>query len=169
MLWRCGFSFLDFGTRDGNDSVGFGIGDRFLRGGLLREELIHDAFPALTDDHLAFGGEHFTCTLSGYGGLNKAVRLTNRCQQPNRNQPQNLLFSLGKGFEIYTGNRLRGDDGMVIGYLFAVDDLLRVQNHFTAHMEQRRNSRNQLLQNRRSVFGQIPAVRPGIGDQLLFV
>ena len=34
---------------------------------------------------------------------------------------------------------------MVIGYLFAVDDLLRVQNHFTAHMEQRRNSRDQLL------------------------
>ena len=58
---------------------------------------------------------------------------------------------------------------MVIGYFFVVDDLLRVQGHFTAHMEQCCNSGNQLLQNRRSVFGQIPAVRPGIGDQLLFV
>ena len=135
MLWRCGFPFLDFCLCDRNDSVCFGIGDRFLRAGLFREELIHDAFPALTDDHLAFGGENLTCTFSGYGGLNKPVRLRNSCQQPNRNQSQNLLFSLGEGFEIHTGNRNCGDDGMVIGYLFAVDDLFAVQNHFTVHME----------------------------------
>ena len=104
MLWRCGFSFLDFGTRDGNDSIGFCIGERFLRAGFLREELIHNAFPTLTDDHLASGGENLTCTLGGYGGLNKTIRLPNSCQQPNRNQPQNILFSLGQGFEIYTGN-----------------------------------------------------------------
>ena len=169
MLWRCGFSFLDFSVCDGNDSIGFGIGDRFLRAGLFREELIHDAFPAITEDSLAFGGKYLTCTLRGYGSLNKSVRLRNSCQQPNRNQSQNLLFSLGQGFEIYTGNRLCGDDGMVIGYLFVVDDLLRVQGHFTAHMEQCCNSGNQLLQNRRSIFGKIAAVRPGIGDQLLFI
>ena len=58
---------------------------------------------------------------------------------------------------------------MVIGYLLFIDDLLRVQNHLTAHMEQHCNSRNQLLQNRRSISGQIAAVRPGIGDQLLFI
>ena len=135
MLWRCGFFFLDFGTHDGNDSVGFGIGDHFLWADLLREELIHDAFPALTEDSLVFGGENLTCTFSGYGGLNKSVRLPNSCQQPNRNQSQNLLFSLGQGFKIHTGNRTCGDDGMVIGYLFAVDDLFAVQNHFTIHME----------------------------------
>ena len=127
--------------------------------------------PAHLLDGLALGSERdtFACQLDG--GFFPGVWIANGTQQPDTHHLQNVRFSNRKRSKIAMHHALRGDDGMVIGYLAVINHLSSVHRQIEARRIGKYccNSRSQLADHRCHLAGEKAAVRARIGKQLLFI
>ena len=99
------------------------------------------------------------------------VRTCRRTQQLAADQQQKVPFTNGEQFQIRFFNLHRGNNGVMVGYVLVGNHGLDQRKEVAAAIKERQLCRQVDHAGRRfrHVRGQIPAVRAGIGQQLLFV
>ena len=134
-------------------------------------EPLVDFFPAGNKHCLSFGGELVPCTgeHSGHGFV--FMGYSHGAEQLGADKVQQLAFTLGKAGESLLCKFGRGDDGVVVRYLFAVQN----PAHFRGQVkplgkgQQPHQVRHKILCCPAHILGQILAVGAGIGQQFLLV
>ena len=99
------------------------------------------------------------------------IGLRRRTQQLAADQEEQVALANGQGLDIRLFDLHCGDDGVMIGYILIRNQRLHVGAKLMAGIKGR-HLRRQVEDEAgrfRHVGGQIPAVRPGIGQQLLFI
>ena len=134
-------------------------------------EPLVDLFPAGDKHGLSLGGELISCTEKyrshGFVLMGRGYR----AEQFGAGKVHQLAFTLGKTSETLLYKFGRGDDGVVVRYLFAVQN----PAHFRGQVkplgkgQQPQQVRHKMLCCLAHVLGQILAVRAGIGQQFLFI
>ena len=127
--------------------------------------------PAFGENTLAFCGEGITAAIKSCRDRLIHIRLRRRTQQIAADQQEQTALAQGQRFDIHFFNLHRGDNGVVIGYIFVGDHGLHQREEAAAAIKRRQLCRQMDHTGRRfrHVRGQIPAVRAGIGQQLLFI
>ena len=94
-----------------------------------------------------------------------------RAEQFGADKVHQLAFTLGKTSETLLCKFGRGKDGVVVRYLFAVQNPahFRSQRKSLGKGQQPQQIRHKMLYRLAHVLGQILAVRAGIGQQFLFI
>ena len=117
----------------------------------------------------ARSGETVAAAIQRYDGFGVTVRCGHGFEQAPRHQLQNLIFPQGQSFQIGVSGADGGNDGVVVADHFTVADLGCVD--FLRHVHAAYGTgRSDMSGNAEfHIVGQIPAVRPGIGAELLFV
>ena len=134
-------------------------------------ELLVDLFPTGNKHHFSLGGELVpeTGEHSGHGFV--FMGYSHGAEQLGADKTHQLAFTLGKTSETLLYKFGRGDDGVVVRYLFAVQN----PAHFRGQVkplgkgQQPQQIRHKMLCCLAHILGQILAVRAGIGQQFLFV
>ena len=119
----------------------------------------------------AFGGELRAIALHNNGSFRKGIGLGHSAQQPQGHQLQNRSFAHRQRDQIRLPDVPGGNHGMVVGHFLVVDDRRRIAGNGDAFAEQH-GVGDQIHQHRQAlghVGGQVAAVRPGIGAELLFI
>ena len=134
-------------------------------------EPLVDLFPAGDKHGLSLGGELISCTEKyrshGFVLMGRGYR----AEQFGADKVHQLAFTLGKTSETLLYKFGRGDDGVVVRYLFAVQypAHFRSQRKSLGKGQQPQQIRHKMLYRLAHVLGQILAVRAGIGQQFLFI
>ena len=119
----------------------------------------------------ALGGEGVPATLKGRRDRLVHIWLRRRAQQLPAHQQEKVPLAHGQSGQIRLLQLQSGDDGVVVGHLPIVHQQGHIREELLAPIKGRLLDRQ--VEDRRSglrhVGGQKPAVRPGIGQQLLFV
>ena len=119
----------------------------------------------------ALGGEGLPA--AGKGRRDSLVHkgLRHHAQQLPAHQQKDIALAHGQSGQVSLLQLQGGDDGVVVGYLPIVHQQGHIREELPAPVKGRHLGRQ--VEDRRSglrhVGGQIPAVRPGIGQQLLLV
>ena len=97
--------------------------------------------------------------------------LRRRAQHLAADQEEQIAFPHGQGSHIRLFHLHCGDDGVMVGYILVGDQGLHIREEIGAavkgwHLRRQMEDTGSRL---RHVGGQVPAVRPGIGQQLLFI
>ena len=134
-------------------------------------EPLVDLFPAGDKHGLSLGGEFVPCTGKHSGHSFVLMGRGYRAEQFGADKVNQLAFTLGKASETLLYKFGRGDDGVVVRYLFAVQHsaYFRSQRKSLGKGQQPQQIRHKMLCCLAHVLGQILAVRAGIGQQFLFV
>ena len=134
-------------------------------------EPLVDLFPAGDKHGLSLGGEFVPCTGKHSGHSFVLMGRGYRAEQFGADKVHQLVFTLGKTSETLLYKFGRGDDGVVVRYLFAVQHpaYFRSQRKSLGKGQQPQQIRHKMLCCLAHVLGQILAVRAGIGQQFLFV
>ena len=127
--------------------------------------------PAFGEDTLAFCGERMTAAVESCRDRLIHIRLCRCTQQLAADQQKQIAFAQRQRFDIRFFNLHRGDDSVVVGYIFVGDHGLHQREEVCAAIKKWQLCRQVDHAGSRfcHVGGQIPAVRAGIGQQLLFV
>ena len=99
------------------------------------------------------------------------IRLRRCTQQFAADQKEQIALTQGQSLDIRFLNLHRGDNSVVVGYIFVGDHGLHQREEVCAAIKrwQLYCQMDHTGRRFRHVRGQIPAVRAGIGQQLLFV
>ena len=140
----------------------------FLQGGT---ENAVNLPPTFGEDALALCGEGLATAVKGGRDRLIHIRLRRCTQQLAADQQEQIAFSQRQSLDIRFFNLHRGDDSVVVGYIFVGDHGLHQREEVCAATKGRQLCRqvDHTGGRFRHVGGQIPAVRAGIGQQLLFV
>ena len=130
-----------------------------------------DLPPAFGEVSLALCGEGMATAVKGSRDLLIHIRLRRRTQQLAADQQQKVSFTNGEQFQIRFFNLHSRDDSMVVRYILVGDHGLHQREEVCAAIKRWQFRRQVDHAGSRfcHVGGQIPAVRAGIGQQLLFV
>jgi len=134
-------------------------------------ESLVDLFPTGDKHGLSLGGELVPCTGEHGGHCFVLVGCGHRTEQFGADKVHQLAFTFGKTSEALFYKFGRGKDGVVVRYLFAVQN----PAHFRGQVkplgkgQQPPQVRHKMLCCLAHVLGQILAVCAGIGQQFLFV
>ena len=151
--------------RQGVQNVFLGIG---FQGGA---EPLVDFFPTGNKHRLSLGGELISCTgkyrSHGFVLMGRGYR----AEQFGADKVHQLAFTLGKTSEALFYKFSRGNDGMMVRYLFAVQHTVYIRGKCKplGNGQQSQQVRHKMLCRPAHVLGQILAVCAGIGQQFLFV
>ena len=134
-------------------------------------EPLVDLFPAGDKHGLSLGGELVPCTGEHSSHSFVLMGCSHGAEQLGADKVHQLAFTLGKTSETLLYKFGRGDDGVVVRYLFAVQNpaYFRGQVKPLGKGQQPQQIRHKMLYRLAHVLGQILAVRAGIGQQFLFV
>ena len=128
-------------------------------------------FPSHLRDHFRLAGEADALTLQLHTGFLIYMGIAHSTEQSNCHQLNNIPDAGCQRFQISFEHTPRGNDGVVVGHLFIVDDLTSIDGEI-----QTRRVRKGFLhffhQFRQHIFhvaGQILTVRAGISQELLFI
>ena len=130
-----------------------------------------DLFPAGDKHGLSLGGELVSCTGKYRSHSFVLMGRGYRAEQFGTDKVHQLAFTFGKTSETLLYKFSSGKDGVVVRYLFAVQN----PAHFRGQVkplgkgQQLQQVRHKMLCCLAHVLGQILAVRAGIGQQFLFV
>jgi len=130
-----------------------------------------DLFPSGDKHRFSLGGELVPCTGEHGGHCFVLVGCGHRTEQFGADKVHQLAFTLGKTSETLLYKFGRGDDGVVVRYLFAVQN----PAHFRGQVkplgkgQQPQQVCYKMLCCLTHILGQILAVGAGIGQQFLFV
>ena len=127
--------------------------------------------PAFGENTLAFCDEGITAAIKSCRDRLIHIRLRRCTQQLAADQQEQIALAQGQSLDIRFFNLHRGDNGVVIGYIFIGDHGLHQRKEVAAAIKRRQLYRqvDHTGDRFRHVGGQIAAVRAGIGQQLLFV
>ena len=130
-----------------------------------------DLPPAFGEDALAFCGEGITAAIKSCRDRLIHIRLRRCTQQLAADQEKQVTLAQGQSFDIHFFNLHRGNNGMVVRYILVGDHGLHQREEVADPVKGRQLCRQVDHAGSRfcHVGGQIPAVRAGIGQQLLFV
>ena len=134
-------------------------------------ENVVDLTPALGEDVPPLGGEGVPA--AGKGGRDSLVHigLRHRAQQLPAHQQKKVPLTHGQSGQVALLQLQGGDDGVVVRHLLVIYQQGHIREELPAPVKGRHLGRQ--VEDRRSglrhVGGQKPAVRPGIGQQLLLV
>ena len=134
-------------------------------------ESLVDLFPSGDKHRFSLGGELVPCTGEHGGHCFVLVGCGHRTEQFGADKVHQLAFTLGKTSETLLYKFGRGDDGVVVRYLFAVQHPAHIRGKCKplGNGQQPQQVRHKMLYCLAHVLGQILAVRAGIGQQFLFV
>ena len=130
-----------------------------------------DLPPAFGEDALALCGEGLATAVKGGRDHLIHIRLCRCTQQLAADQQKQIALAQGQSLDICLFNLHRGDNGVVVGYILVGNHCLHQREEVCAAIK-RWQLRRQVDHTGgcfRHVGGQIPAVRAGIGQQLLFI
>ena len=130
-----------------------------------------DLTPALGEDAPPLGGEGVSTTIKSGRDRFIHIGFRRRTQQLPAHQQQGVPFAHGQFGQVGFLQLQRRDDGVVVGYLPIIHQRRNIREEVRASIEGR-HPRRQMQDHRgglRHINRQIPAVRPGIGQQLLLV
>ena len=130
-----------------------------------------DLPPAFGEDALALCGEGMAAAVKSSCDCLIHIRLRRRTQQLAADQQEQIALAQGQSLDIRFFNLHRGNNGVMVGYVLVGNHGLH-QREEVADPVKGRHLRRQMADAGgcfRHVGGQIPAVRAGIGQQLLFV
>ena len=167
-----GLAGLDFGAADCQLLPHRNGGKRLLCiVGFCRTLILYKGLPAVIQDGLALGRKSGAAAVQLDDGFGVAMGITHSHAQPVGNQLQDLQLALGKLAQVVLLKLSGGDDGMVVGDLLVVHDLLRMDGSVIHAFcgKGLEGHTHQLGQTGSHVVSQEPAVGTGIGDELLFV
>ena len=145
----------------------------FVRLLLLQEgaENAVDLPPAFGEDMLSLRREGMAATLER--GRDRFVHMgfRRRAQQLAADQEEHVPLTHGQDADIRLFHLHCGDNGVVVGYVLIGDHSLHQREETGAPVKGRHLCRqvDHAGGRFRHVRGQVPAVRPGIGQQLLFI
>ena len=162
----CAVKSLPFG--EVRERIAVPIRRLFLQEGT---EKAVDLPPAFGEDALALCGEGLTAAVESCRDRLIHIRLRRCTQQLAADQKEQIALAQGQSLDICLFNLHRGDNGVVVRYILVGDHGLH-QREEVADPVKGRHLRRQMDDAGgcfRHVGGQIPAVRAGIGQQLLFV
>ena len=127
--------------------------------------------PAFGEDAPALCGEGMAAAVESCRDRLIHIRLRRRTQQLAADQEKQIALAQRQSLDIRFFNLHRGDNGVVVGYIFVGDHGLHQREEVCAAIKRWQLCRQMDHAGRRflHVRGQIPAVRAGIGQQLLFV
>ena len=130
-----------------------------------------DLPPAFGENTPTLCGEGMAAAVKGGRDRLIHIRLRRRAQQAAADQKKQLTLAQGQGGDIRFLDLQCGDNGVVVGYILVGDHSLHQREEVCAAIKGRQLCRQMDHAGRRfrHVRGQIPAVRAGIGQQLLFV
>ena len=140
----------------------------FFQGGT---ENAVDFPPAFGDDALALCSEGIAAAVESYRDCLIHIRLRRCTQQLAADHQEQIALAQGQPLDICLFNLHRGDNGVVVGYILVGDHSLHQREEVCAAIKGRQLCRQMDHAGRRfhHIGGQIPAVRSGIGQQLLFI
>ena len=130
-----------------------------------------DLTPALGEDAPPLGGEGVSTTVKSGRDRFIYIGFRRRTQQLPAHQQQGVPFSHSQFGQVGFLQLQRGDNGVVVGHLPIIHQRCNIREEVRASIEGR-HLRRQIQDHRgglRHIAGQIPAVRPGVGQQLLLV
>ena len=159
----------DLSLRQGRkDARGIFILRLLLQGGT---EYLLDGPPALGKHLLSFCRESVSAAIEG--GRDRLIyeRLRRRTQQLAADQQKDISLAHRQRRHIRLFQFQGGNQGVVVGYRLVVHQRQNIREKLRAGVEGR-HPRRQMQDHGgglRHVAGQIPAVRAGIGQQLLFI
>ena len=127
--------------------------------------------PAFGKDALALCGEGMAAAVESCRDRLIHIRLCRCTQQLAADQQKQIAFAQRQSLDICLFNLHRGDNGVVIGYIFIGDHGLHQRKEVAAAIKRRQLYRqvDHTGDRFRHIGGQIPTVCAGIGQQLLFV
>ena len=166
MLGRGRFALLNTG---GFHRQRHSFSQSVRQGGILGRLSVCVGFPARVQHDLPLGGEAVTGTLCRNGGLCVPIGRTDRPKQGQRHQPQDLPFSQGQGGEVRGGGAPGRDNSVVVGHFLTVADLGGQHGSRRVQTADGSSGGDQGGDGILHIVRQKPAVRPGVGTQLLFI
>lgn len=176
VLGRRGFAFLDSSMAA---RKGLTFSQRRQRRYCIRRFIFtfvgvicfHQRPPTGVHNRAAFCAEAMPGTFQRYRRFHILMRLCDGTEQAQSDQFQHSTLSARKASERGSLKIGSGNDGVVIGHLFVVDDLRGVyMDGKVGHLRQRRcHAAYECGQAIRHFRGQITAVGAGIGAELLFI
>jgi len=130
-----------------------------------------DLPPAFGDDALALCGEGMAAAVKCGRDRLIHIRLRRRTQQLAADQQEQIALAQGQSLDIRFFNLHCGNNGVMVGYVLVGNHGLHQRKEIAAAIKGRQLYRQVDHAGSRfcHVGGQIPAVRAGIGQQLLFV
>ena len=134
-------------------------------------EPLVDLFPTGDKHSLSFGGELVPCTGEHSSHSFVLMGCSHGAEQLGADKVHQLPLTFRKAGEALFYKFRRGDDGVVVRYLFAVQNpaYFRGQVKPLGKWQQPQQVRHKMLCRLAHVLGQILAVGAGIGQQFLFV
>ena len=140
----------------------------FFQGGT---ENAVDLPPAFGDDALALCSEGLAAAVESCRDCLIHIRLRRCTQQLAADQEEQIALAQGQNLDIRFFNLHRGDNSVVVGYILVGDHGLHQREEIADPVKGRHVRRQMDHAGRRfrHIGGQIPAVRSGIGQQLLFI
>ena len=166
---RKGLGRLGLAVLDGNSIRGKGLSGgqprkpfaAFLFGGI--------PFPAEILGHFQMelevgpaAGDHCVCLLVAVGAGGGNHHLTG-------NELEDILLSHGQCLQILPAGGLGGDNGMVVRDLFGITELFPIDFIRNGQIADARGPQKNLFHTGQHIVRQIPAVRSGVGTELLFI
>ena len=130
-----------------------------------------DLPPSFGEDALALCGEGIAAAIKGGRDRLIHIRLRRRTQQLAADQQEQIALAQGQSLDIRFFNLHRGNNGVMVGYVLVGNHGHHQRKEVAAAIKGRQLCRQVDHAGSRfcHVGGQIPAVRAGIGQQLLFV
>ena len=134
-------------------------------------ETVVKLFPAGGKNGLALGGKLFPGTSECGGDSLIDMRPGHGTQHLIADQRHQLSFTLGQPVKALLHKFSGGEDSVVVGHLFAVQDAVILRGSVLAFGERHQppQAGHKAFGHRQHIIGQILAVRSRIGQQLLFV
>ena len=129
-------------------------------------------FPPAPGNHmLSFCREGMSAAVKGSRDRLIDIGLRRRAQELAADQEEQIAFSHGQGSHIRLFHLHCGDDGMMVGHILIGNQGRHIRDEVGAagkgrHLRCQMEDTGSRL---RHIGSQIPAVRPGIGQQLLFI
>ena len=140
----------------------------FFQGGA---ENAVDLPPAFGEDVLTLCSEGMAAAVENCRDRLIHIGLRRRTQQLAADQQEQIALAQGQSFDIHFFNLHRGDNGVVVGYVLVGDHGLHQRIEIADFIKGRHLCRqmDDAGGSFRHVRRQIPAVRAGISQQLLFI
>ena len=159
-----GFAFLDFGAGHLQLPALGKFGEHLA--GLF---LILVGFPAQFQDGLALGGKGSAAAHKFCGGFTELAGSAHRTKYLLGNHHKDFSFPSGERSQIRLAGYHCGDDGVVVGNLFAIADLLCMDGHRLSLTADPSSAIDDCLHAVQHIVSQITAVRSGVGAELLLI
>ena len=134
-------------------------------------EPLVDFFPTGNKHRLSLGGELVPCTGEHSSHSFVLMGCSHGAEQLGADKVHQLALTFRKAGEALFYKFGRGDDGVVVRYLFAVQHTVYIRGKckLLGKGQQPQQIRHKMLYRLAHILGQILAVRAGIGQQFLFI